>query len=63
MSQERELTDVSHTSKRGSSLRITVPWKVVERLGLEPDQVVRFYNDGGKVVVGGSNIIFNWITT
>lgn len=51
MSEERTLIDVSHSSKRGSSLRITVPKKVVERLGLEPEHVVGFYLDGDKVVV------------
>lgn len=51
MTEERTLIDVSHTSKRGSSLRITVPKKVVQKLGLEPEHVVGFYLDGEKVVV------------
>ena len=51
MTDERTLIDVSHTSKRGSSLRITVPKKVVQKLGLEPEHVVGFYLDGEKIVV------------
>ena len=51
MTEERTLIDVSHTSKRGSSLRITVPKKVVQKLGLEPEHVVGFYLDCEKIVV------------
>lgn len=47
----RQLIDVSHVSKRGSSLRITVPKKAAEAMGLSEEEIVGFYIEGGKIVV------------
>ncbi len=46
-----QLLDVSHVSKRGTSLRITLPRKVQEKLGIGESDIVGFYLDDGKVIV------------
>ena len=43
--------DVTHISPRGSSYRITLPLKVVKKLGLNPDGIVAFGEHDGEVVV------------
>ena len=42
-----QLIDVSHTSKRGSSLRITIPKKVQEKLDVKEEDIVGFYEEDG----------------
>ncbi|MCL6089532.1 MAG: AbrB/MazE/SpoVT family DNA-binding domain-containing protein [Candidatus Thermoplasmatota archaeon] len=49
MEQKRLLLEVSHVSKRGSSLRITLPKKVSERLKISPEDILGFYFDGKDV--------------
>ncbi len=47
-----ELIDVSHVSKRGSSLRITLPKKVQEELSVEAENIIGFYlDDRGKIIL------------
>lgn len=46
-----ELLDVTHVSRKASSLRISIPKKVAERLGLEPENVLGFYLSDGKIVI------------
>jgi len=46
-----QLLDVSHVSKRGSSLRITLPKKVAEILGAGEREVLGFYEVDGKIVI------------
>jgi len=46
-----ELIDVSHVSKRGSSLRITIPKKVATELDLVGEDLVGFYKEGDKIVI------------
>ena len=48
---KRTLIDVSHVSKRGSSLRITLPKKVSEKLGIEPEDILGYYYDGDVIVL------------
>lgn len=48
---ERCMIDVSHVSRRGSSLRITIPKKVSEKLGIGTEDIIGFYFEEGKVVV------------
>lgn len=48
---EEKLIDVSHVSKRGSSLRITLPMKVVKALNIEPEQIIGFYENDGKIII------------
>lgn len=49
--QKRTLIDVSHVSRRGSSLRITLPKKVSEKLGIEPEDILGYYSDGDVIVL------------
>lgn len=46
MKMGKTLIDVSHVSKRGSSLRMTLPRKVAERLQVGPNDILGFYVDG-----------------
>jgi len=46
---EKTLIDVSHVSKRGSSLRMTLPRRVAEQLQIEPEDIVGFYLDGENI--------------
>ena len=43
----RQLIDVSHISSKGSSFRITLPRKIVQKLNLSPDDIIAFYEDDG----------------
>ncbi len=49
--QMQQLIDVSHLSKRGSSLRMTVPKKVQVKLGVKEEDIVGFYEEEGKIVL------------
>ena len=46
-----KLLEVTHVSKGGSSLRITLPKIVGEKLGTSPGDVVGFYEEDGKVMI------------
>ncbi len=45
----KQLIDVSHLSKRGSSMRMTVPKKVQATLGVSEEDIVGFYEEDGKI--------------
>ncbi len=45
------LIDVSHVSKRGSSLRITVPKRVIEKMKIKPEDIVGFFEEDGKIYI------------
>ena len=47
----QQLVDVSHLSKRGSSLRLTLPKKVQAILGAKEEDIVGFYEEDGKIVL------------
>lgn len=47
----QQLVDVSHLSKRGSSLRMTLPKKVQAILGVKEGDILGFYEEDGKVVL------------
>lgn len=47
----KQLVDVSHVSKIGSSFRITLPKKVIEKLNLDPNDVVTFNEKDGEVIL------------
>ena len=44
-----QLLEVSHASKKGSSLRITISKKVQEKLGIKEEDIVGFYEENGRV--------------
>lgn len=46
-----QLIDVSHVSKRGSSLRITIPKRIAMELNLEGEDLVGFYLEGDVIVI------------
>lgn len=47
----QQLVEVSHISKRGSSLRMTLPKKVQVKLGIEESDILGFYEENGKIVL------------
>ena len=46
-----QLIDVSHVSKRGSSLRMTLPKKVQAKLGIKEEDILGFYEEDGRVII------------
>ncbi len=46
-----QLLDVSHVSKRGSSLRITLPKTIRENLGIKEKDILGFYEDNGNILI------------
>lgn len=48
---EGRLLDVAHVSKRGSSLRITIPRPIATELDLKPTDIVGFYLVEGMIVL------------
>ena len=44
-----ELLEVSHISKKGTSLRLSIPKKVAERIRVGGGDIVGFYTDGERV--------------
>ena len=45
------LLDVTHASRRGTSLRISLPKKISDRLGIKPEDIIGFYTDGERIVI------------
>ena len=46
-----QLLEVSHVSKRGASLRITIPKKIYEKLGIREGNIVGFYDEEGRIII------------
>ena len=46
-----QLLDVSHVSKRGASLGMTLPKGIREKLGLKEGDIVGFYEDNGSIII------------
>ena len=44
-----QLLEVSHVSKRGTSLRLTIPKKVQAKLGIKEEDIIGFYEDDGHI--------------
>ena len=44
-----ELVEVSHVSKKGTSLRLSIPKKVAERIRVGGGDIVGFYSDGERI--------------
>lgn len=51
MNAEKELIDITRTSKRGTSLRITLPQRIAEKLSIKEGEFLGFYMEGDKVIV------------
>lgn len=48
---KKMLLDTAHTSDRGTSIRVTLPKKVVERLNIFGDTIIGFYLEGDKIYI------------
>jgi bifunctional DNA-binding transcriptional regulator/antitoxin component of YhaV-PrlF toxin-antitoxin module len=46
-----QLIEVTHVSKRGGSLRITLPKKAAETLKANSGDIIGFYQEEGRVFV------------
>jgi bifunctional DNA-binding transcriptional regulator/antitoxin component of YhaV-PrlF toxin-antitoxin module len=46
-----ELIDVAHISKRGASMRLTLPKKVAELIGAKEEKIIGYYRDGERVYI------------
>ena len=46
-----QLLDVSHVSKRGVSLRATIPKKIQEKLGIRDGDIIGFYEENGNIIL------------
>jgi hypothetical protein len=51
MNPDRILLDIAHVSRRGSSLRVTLPKKVSQQLSIEPRDIVGFYLEGDRIIL------------
>lgn len=51
MNNKEKLIDVAKTSKKSTSLRITLPKKVAEKLSIGEEEFVGFYEENGKIVI------------
>ena len=45
------ILEVSHISARGESFRITLPRKIIKKLGLNPDDLIIFGEKDGEIVI------------
>lgn len=46
-----QLFDVSHVSKKGAPMKITISKKAAEAMGLREGDIVGFYEDDGNIVL------------
>jgi AbrB family looped-hinge helix DNA binding protein len=46
-----QLLEVTHVSRRGASLRITLPKSVGEKLGIGPGDVLGFYEEDSRITI------------
>ncbi|MEM0135346.1 MAG: AbrB/MazE/SpoVT family DNA-binding domain-containing protein [Thermoplasmatales archaeon] len=46
-----QLLDVSHVSKRGASLRMTIPKKAADAMDLKGGEIIGFYEEDGKIIL------------
>lgn len=47
----KTLIEVTHVSRRGASLRVTLPKKVGEKLSISPGDIIGFYSDDNRVTI------------
>ncbi|MEM0156393.1 MAG: AbrB/MazE/SpoVT family DNA-binding domain-containing protein [Thermoplasmataceae archaeon] len=48
---EKTLIEVTHVSRRGVSLRVTLPKKVGEMLNIVPGDIVGFYSSEKNIII------------
>ena len=49
MNSTNDLVDVTRTSKKGTSLRITLPKRIAERLSIKEGEFLGFYEKDGVI--------------
>ena len=49
MNNTNDLLDITRTSKKGTSLRITLPKKIAERLSIKEGEFLGFYEKDGLI--------------
>ena len=49
MTNTNDLLDITRTSRKGTSLRITLPRKIAERLSIKEGEFLGFYEKNGVV--------------
>ncbi len=49
MNNTNDLLDITRTSKKGTSLRITLPKKIAERLSIKDGEFLGFYEKDGVI--------------
>lgn len=47
----QKLVEVSHASRRGSSIRITLPKKIQEKLCINEGDIIGFYEEGDRIIL------------
>ena len=48
---EKKLIDVSHVSAKGKTVRISVPKRVLELLGVNHGDIIAYYLENGSIVI------------
>ena len=46
-----QLLDVSHVSKKGVSMRMTLPKIIREKLELKDGDILGFYEEAGQIII------------
>lgn len=46
-----QLIEVAHVSWRGSSIRISIPKKIQEKLGVKKEDIMGFYEEDLRIVL------------
>jgi AbrB family looped-hinge helix DNA binding protein len=46
-----QLLDVAHVSKKGVSMRMTLPRIIRERLKIKDGDILGFYEDNGDIII------------
>ena len=50
-----KVLDVTHTSSRGSSFRITLPKKIIKKMELKGDEIITFVERDGEICLNISH--------
>lgn len=48
---DKKLIDVSHVSPKGKTIRISMPKRVLEILGVNHGDIIAYYEANGKVMI------------
>lgn len=51
MSEQGKLIEIAKTSRRSTSLRITLPKQVAEKLSIGEEEFVGFYEENNEIII------------